>query len=182
MEFSLFVGVGSDGVNTLCRGAPLLAWLAGCALRPPPGAARGPGTRLWSLRTEQKLAYNVAASALQMKSGGLFEAYLETDPSNKARAKEAMAAALAEVRDKGLSEEELATAKAGLKSLFLRGNETKISRASTLASFQALGLGSDFFEAFAAEVDAVTLDEINAHARNTLDPAKAHWVLVGPKS
>jgi len=32
MEFSLFVGVGSDGVNTLCRGAPLLAWLAGCAL------------------------------------------------------------------------------------------------------------------------------------------------------
>jgi len=32
MEFSLFVGVRSDGVNTLCRGAPLLAWLAGCAL------------------------------------------------------------------------------------------------------------------------------------------------------
>jgi hypothetical protein len=32
MEFSLFVRVGSDGVNTFYRGAPLLAWLAGCAL------------------------------------------------------------------------------------------------------------------------------------------------------
>jgi len=32
MEFCLFVGVRSDGVNTLCRRAPLLAWLAGCAL------------------------------------------------------------------------------------------------------------------------------------------------------
>lgn len=142
---------------------------------------RGPGTRLWSLRAEQKLAYTVAASALQMKSGGLFEAYLEIDPANKAKAREALAAILAEVWEKGLSGEELATAKVGLKSLFLRGNETKISRASTLASFEALGLGSDFFEAFAAEVDAVTLDEINAHARSILDPAKAHWVMVGPK-
>ncbi len=143
---------------------------------------RGPGTRLWSLRTELKLAYNVAASALQMKSGGLWEAYLETDPGNTNKAKQAMAAALSDVREKGLTDEELTVAKAGLKSLFLRGNETKISRASTLASFEALGLGADFFEAFAAEVDAVTLAEINAHARNTLDPAKAHWVMVGPKS
>jgi zinc protease len=143
---------------------------------------RGPGTRLWSLRTEQKLAYNVAASALQMRSGGLLEAYLETEPANKDRARTALAAILSEVREKGLSGEELTVAKAGLKSLFLRGNETKISRASTLASFEALGLGADFFEAFAAEVDAVALDEINAHAKSVLDPAKGHWVMVGPRS
>ncbi|MCX6559994.1 MAG: pitrilysin family protein [Candidatus Aminicenantes bacterium] len=142
---------------------------------------RGPGTRLWSLRSEQKLAYNVAASALQMKQGGLFEAFLETDPSKTAQARTALGALLAEVHHTGLSAEELDVAKAGLKSLFLRGNETKISRASTLASFEALGLDASFFEAFAKEVDAVTLDEMNAHIRSVLDPAKAHWVLVGPK-
>lgn len=141
---------------------------------------RGPGTRLWALRTEAKLAYNVAALAAQMKDGGIIEAFLETEPGKEKEAGAAMERILADFRERGVTAEELEVAKIGLKAQFLRANETKASRASTLGTFEALGLGADFFTAFAREIEAVTLDEINAHIRVVFDPARAHRVVVGP--
>lgn len=141
---------------------------------------RGPGTRLWSLRAERKLAYNVSAAAAQMRQAGILTAVLETDASRREEARQAMAEVLEAVWRQGLSAEELAVAKAGLKTSFLRANETKLARAETLDLFESLGLGADFFEAFAAEADAVSLEEMNDRLRVLLDPARAHWVFVGP--
>lgn len=142
---------------------------------------RGPGTRLWTLRTEAKLAYNVAALASQMKDGGIIEAFLETDPGKEKEAEAAMERIVDDFRERGVTDEELEIAKIGLKAQFLRANETKDSRASTLSAFEALGLGADFFTAFAQEIEAITLDDINAHIRIIFDPARAHRVVVGPK-
>jgi zinc protease len=142
---------------------------------------RGPGTRLWALRTEAKLAYNVAALATQMKDGGFIEAFLETDPGKEKEAGAALERILDDFREHGVTAEELDIAKIGLKAQFLRANETKASRASTLCTFEALGLGADFFAAFAREVDEIAPDEINNHIRVVFDPARAHRVVVGPK-
>ena len=50
----------------------------------------GPGSRLWTLRTEKKLAYNVNAQAHAFAGGGLFAAYLETDGSKRDEARRAL--------------------------------------------------------------------------------------------
>ena len=141
---------------------------------------KGPGSRLWPLRTDLKLAYNVSAQALLMKDGGLLEAYLEVDALKKDAARDALRRALAELHEKGVGESELAETKAMVATEFLRANETRDRRTGTLGFFEAVGLGYEYFAAFPKEIGAVTTDEINAFIRSFADPAKASSVLVGP--
>lgn len=142
---------------------------------------KGPGSRLWGLRSEEKLAYNVNAQATQMKDGGILEAYLETDAAKKDTAAEALKKILAGLFEKGLDEEELQTAKVSAKAQFLRLNETKDKRAFTFVVFESLGFGFDFLTRFPQELEAVTLADMNAHIKNILAPEKASAVIVGPK-
>lgn len=143
---------------------------------------RGPGTRLWILRSERRLAYDVGAAVAPLRQAGVLIASLDTDSAKREEARRALDQALEAVWRDGLTAEELEVAKAGLKTSFLRANETKLARAETLDLFESLGLGADFFEAFAAEAEAVGPEEMNAHIRTVLDPARAHWVFVGPAS
>jgi predicted Zn-dependent peptidase len=141
----------------------------------------GPGSRIWGLRTEKKLAYSISAMATPFRHGGLFEAYLETDAAKTDASKEALAEELRRFYEEGISTEEFLAGKAVLRADFLRANETKSNRVSTLGFFESSGLGADFFDQFAAELSAVTLEEANAAIKRLLDPARASWVIVGPK-
>jgi predicted Zn-dependent peptidase len=142
---------------------------------------RGPGTRLWSLRAELKLAYAVAARATQMKSGGILESTLETEPGKGEEARIALDQALRDFAARGLTPDELEAARAEVKAQLLRGNERKDARAATLGTLEMLGLGAAFFEAFPAELGGVTLEEINAYIKDILAPDRASWVRIGPK-
>lgn len=143
---------------------------------------KGPGSRLWTLRTEEKLAYNVNAQTTIMKEGGILEAYLESDGTKCDAAKEALKNIIQELYEKGISSAELQEAKTLVKSNFLRANETKDKRTGTFGQFEALGLGFDYFAKFFGEVDAVTLDEINGYMKEVLNPEKSALVIVGPKN
>jgi zinc protease len=142
---------------------------------------RGPGSRLWPLRAEKKLAYNVNARATPMIEGGLLEAYLETDFSKTQAAREALASVLRDLGDRGIAPDELQIAKTFARADFLRSNEPKSSRSLTLGSFEALGLGAGYFERFLENMNGVTLGEINNFLRTVLDPANEAKVLVGRK-
>jgi len=142
---------------------------------------KGPGSRLWGLRSEEKLAYNVNAQVTQMKDAGILEAYLETDAAKTGAASEALKKILTGLFETGLSEEELQIAKASTIAQFMRLNETKDKRASTLVIFEGLGLGYDFFTKFSQDIEAVTLAELNSYIKNILAPEKASLVVVGPK-
>lgn len=142
---------------------------------------RGPGTRLWSLRAELKLAYAVTARATQMKSGGILESTLETEPAKGEDARISLEQALREFAARGLTADELEAARAEVKTQFLRGNERKDARAATLGMLEMLGLGATFFEAFSVELGGVTLEVVNAYIKDTLAPARASWVRIGPK-
>ncbi len=141
---------------------------------------KGPGSRLWPLRSELRLGYDVNARATPMRKGGLLEAYLITDA---ARAEEALTALRGVfdglVRD-GLGGDELRVTKACLRTQFLRDNEMKTSRARTIGSLEALGLGSGLFDRFPGAVEALTAEDMTAYLRAVLDPAKALTVVVGP--
>ncbi len=140
---------------------------------------RGPGSRLWPLRTEQRLAYNVNCRVTQMIDGGLLEAYLETDNSKRATALEALRSTIAELASSGIEAEEFATLQIMSKATFLRDNEARSPRAYTLGMFEALGLGYDFFSALPAEMDAVGLEEMNAFIKSVLGPGQSFEVIVG---
>jgi zinc protease len=143
---------------------------------------KGPGSRLWPIRTEKRLAYNVNARATFMRDGGLFEAYMETDATKKDAARDALNAAIRETWEKGISAAEFEEVKTFVRADFLRANETKARRAETLSLFEACGLGYEFFQKFFDELNALTLAEVNPYIRNVLNPDKAALVLVGPKS
>ena len=142
---------------------------------------KGFNSRLWALRTQQKLAYTVNSKATQMKFGGLLEAYLETDKEKKETALEALKTVMNELFESGITGEELEVTKTFSKASFLRDNETKTIRARNLALFEALGLGFTFLDRFSEEIDAISLEEINAFIKEFLDPEKGVEVIVGPK-
>lgn len=143
---------------------------------------KGQGSRLWPLRAERKLAYNVNCRVAQMRDGGILEAYLETEATKKESARDALRSVLDELSRNGISGEELQDAKNVAKTDFMRENEPKAARAGTLAFFEDAGLGVEFFNAFFSEVDALSLDEVNAALREMLAPERALEVTVGPNS
>jgi predicted Zn-dependent peptidase len=143
---------------------------------------KGQGSRLWPLRAERKLAYNVNCRVTQLQEGGVLEAYLETAAAKKEQAREALWSTLDDLCRSGIAEEELQEAKNVAKTAFMRDNESKAARAGTLAFLEAEGLGLEFFDGLFAEIDAVTLDEINAAIKEILAPGKALEVIVGPKA
>ena len=143
---------------------------------------KGPGSRLWPIRTEKRLAYNVNARATFMREGGVFEAYMETDATKKDAARDALKTVIRETWEKGIAADELAEVKTFVRADFLRSNETKARRAETLGLFEGCGLGYEFFQKFFDELNALTLDEVNLYVREFLNPDKAALILVGPKS
>jgi len=143
---------------------------------------KGVDSKLWSLRSKERLAYNVNSQATYLKEGGLLRAYLETENKNKDKALESLKQVLQLLHEKGISEEELQATKTSSKANFLRLNETKEARISSFSDLEALRLGYEFFGRFLTEVDAVSLEEINSFLKEILNPKKGVEVVVGPKS
>jgi predicted Zn-dependent peptidase len=143
---------------------------------------KGPGSRLWPLRAEKKLAYTVNAVATQFMDGGLLEAYLETDKDKQPDALEALRGVLADLYQGGVSDDDLRVARTSVWADYLRDNETKPPRTLNLAAFEAMGLGLEFFYELRSELDKVTLAELNAHLRSILAPEKGLAVIIGPRS
>jgi predicted Zn-dependent peptidase len=141
----------------------------------------GFGSKLWFLRSEEKLAYNVNAQATQMKEGGILEAYLETDAEKKEKACEALKKALQEVYEKSITEGELQATKTYSKAEFLWANETKAIRTRNFAFFEVLGLGSEFGSQLFSELDSINLQEINSYIKDILNLDKAVQIVVGRK-
>jgi zinc protease len=141
---------------------------------------KGPGSRLWPLRSELRLAYTVNALATPMRNGGLLEAYLETDGSKAEEALTALRATFESLVREGVGAEELRVTKACLRTQFLRDNEMKTPRARTIGTLEALGLGGDFFDRIPEAIERLTTEEMTAYLRSVLDPARALTVVVGP--
>lgn len=142
---------------------------------------KGAGSRLWPLRSTEKLAYVVDARATQMKEGGIIEAFLETDHTKKETAMEALRKVLEELFQEGADEDELEMTKIQAKASFLRTNETKEERTQNLAVLEALGLGYEFLTHLFKEIEDITLEEMNAYIEDILHPEKGVEIVVGPE-
>ncbi|HEX9903004.1 MAG TPA: pitrilysin family protein [Acidobacteriota bacterium] len=139
---------------------------------------KGVASRLWRLRQDEKLAYDVNCHYTPMKESSLLEAYLETENRKKDTALTALRQTLGEVWQKGVGADELEAAKKIALTDLLRANEAKSKRALNLAVYEALGLGFDFLEKIPALFEAVTVAEMNSFLSSNLDPERAVWVVI----
>lgn len=142
---------------------------------------KGFNSLLWPLRTKQKLAYVVNSRAVQMREGGVIEAYLETENAKKDTAFEELEKVIRALYEKGLNQEDLEATKIHTQAFFLRNNETRGVRLSSMAYFEAMDLGYDFINRYFDEINATTLEEMNTFIKAVLDPEKAIRVVVGPE-
>jgi len=142
---------------------------------------KGPGSRLWSLRMDERLAYNVDSRLTWMRNAGILEVFLETENAKSERAGQALERTLAEIWENGVTEAELEATKAMARAEFLRSVETKPERARRLGRFEVLGLGFDHIAGLPDAIDAVGLDAFNAFITDVLAPGRALRVTVGPE-
>lgn len=141
---------------------------------------KGINSKLWPLRSESKLAYNVNSQATILKESGFIEAYLETDNEKREQAEQALGKIIIDLYEKGIEEDELDTTKTYARSELLRDLETKRKKTSLAAAFESLGLGAEFINSLTIEIQAVTVDEFNTYLKKILDPNKNVTVIVGP--
>jgi len=143
---------------------------------------QGVASRLWPLRSREKLAYTVASRATQLEAGGLLEAFLETENEKKDRALSALRENLESLYREGMTAEDLDMTKRHTRTSFLRENEPKENRTFNYAAFEASGLGCGFVGDFPQEIESITLEEMNAAIRKIMDPEKAVTIVVGAET
>ena len=144
-------------------------------------ALAGQGGRLFTrLRDKKSLAYTVTAFRRPGLDTGVFAVYLACDPAKLAEAKKAVFRELETLREDGLTEDELETAKKYLLGNLLIGLQTNGSQAMLMALDELYGLGYDGTQRFIREIEGVTLKDIKAVAGKIIIPDGFVLVTVGP--
>ncbi len=141
----------------------------------------GMSSRLFiELREKRGLVYDIHSYAAQFRDTGTFNVYTGVDPKNAVEALKVVLAELDFLRNKGPTGEELTKARELSKGrLMLRMEDTR--NVSGWIGGQELLLGSvRSIDEAVAEMDAVTLEDLQRVARAIVDPAKLYLAVVGP--
>ncbi|MDX2016396.1 MAG: pitrilysin family protein [Planctomycetota bacterium] len=142
----------------------------------------GMSGRLFSeVREKRGLCYSVSASYRGDKDHGSVVAYVGTTPERAQQSLDVLAAELAKVRTPAgrVTPEEFRKAIVGFKSRLVFAGESTGARAASICSdFYRLGRARTLAE-IAAQVDAVTLDQVNDYAARR-SPGKLTIQTLGP--
>ncbi len=142
---------------------------------------KGAGSRMWLLREDKNLAYIAETELIRLKDAGILMLYAKTASETKNQVQMELSNILSALREAGLSPEEFAVTKEYSKSEILRHAETKHSRSLFAALFEEYGLGHDFLFHIDAEIDSVTLEEMDDFIEEILDPSHQVEVTIGPE-
>lgn len=130
---------------------------------------QGKGCRLFKVRDEQALGYEVRTQLLPGRDGGLWAAYLlgDQDPQTM---RDALLKTLSEVATgaKPFTDAEVARAKALLGAQRNQQRQLVLSRARALAWAESIGLGATFELEFERRIDAVKRADVERVARALL--------------
>ena len=133
-----------------------------------------------ALRVSSGLTYGASSTVQMGRLDGAItiNTYTKTDTTEKAI--DMALDVLKSLGDKGLTADQLASAKAYVKGEYpTRTVQTADQIASVLAEMELFGLGRDEVDQYFARVDAVTLDQANAVARKYYRTDNLTFVLLG---
>jgi len=136
------------------------------------------GRLFTEVRDKQGLAYSTGGAYPSRLGPGVLYMQLGTAPANQARAEAAMLGELERIRRDPVNPGELNRAKAYLLGQFALDRRTNARLAWYDAFFEVLGVGPDFADRYARDVEAVTADDLLRVARTYL--AAPTIVTLGP--
>jgi zinc protease len=134
------------------------------------------------LRDKEGLAYVTAFFVRSDLDPGYLGVYLATSPPREAQALQGIERILQEVRDKGISQEELEQAKAYLIGNYEINLQGPHAMASAMAFDERYGLGGDFYQRYHREIEQVTRADVLRIARKYIDLGAYALVIVRPVS
>lgn len=141
---------------------------------------KGIGSRLWSLRSREGLAYSLSAELQPNRDGMLLSVFLRTDGRRLAEAQAELERLLRGIHEQGIGESELQAAKAYARAVFWRQNESRERRAAFLAFLEGAGLSWRLAGDFAGRLENVVLEEFNGRLREWLAPERWFRLRIGP--
>jgi predicted Zn-dependent peptidase len=132
------------------------------------------------LREKRGLVYDVHSYSAHFLDAGAFNVYTGVDPKNAAEAAVVVLAELRRLREEGPTTAELTKARELSKGrLMLRMEDTR--NVGGWIGGQELLMGHvRSIEEAVAEMDAVTLEDLQRVAHEIIDPAKLYLAVVGP--
>ena len=141
----------------------------------------GMSSRLFvELREKRGLVYDISSYVSHFLDTGAFNVYTGVDPKNAVEALKVVVAELARLSERGPTSEELTKARELSKGrLLLRMEDTR--NVSGWIGGQELLQGTvRNVEEAVAEIDAVTLEDLQRLTREIIDPRRARLAVVGP--
>jgi predicted Zn-dependent peptidase len=122
------------------------------------------------VREKRGLAYSVYSYASHYLDSGQVALYVGTRPDNVAEAMEVIGGELRRLCDDGITEEELERARENVKGRTVLSMESTLTRMNRLGSSILMGVPLLSLDEVLAAFDAVTLDDVNALARELWRP------------
>ena len=133
-----------------------------------------------SIRERQGMAYYVSSALDANVARGPLAIRAGVSPANVDRAVASIDEEILRLVREGLTAEELDESRQYLIGSIPRSLETNAAIANFLQVAQFFGLGLDYDVRLPDLLRAVTLDAVNAAARQLLDPERASVVIAGP--
>ncbi|MEO0664661.1 MAG: pitrilysin family protein [Pseudomonadota bacterium] len=131
------------------------------------------------VREERGLTYSIASFLVPRDLSEMILGRVRSSNETIAEAIEVTRAEWARMAEEGVTEEELARTKTYLTGAYPLRFDGNGRIANILAGMQQSDLGIDYIATRNANVEAVTLEEINQVAREILRPEDLHFVVVG---
>ncbi|MBW4622739.1 MAG: insulinase family protein [Cyanosarcina radialis HA8281-LM2] len=132
------------------------------------------------LRDEQGLTYGVYSVFAAGRYEGPFFISMQTAPQDAQKAIASAIGVLKEVRDRGLTVEEIDSAKASLASGFNVGLADPDNLVSQILLDRVYGLSKEEIRNFTSKIQAVTPEQVNQAAKELLHPDRLVVVTAGP--
>lgn len=140
----------------------------------------GTSSRLWQkVREEKGLAYSVGASAAMYQDCGVFTIYAGTSPKQTGEVLDISLKELRSVVQNGITKEELELIKEQSAAAILLGLEDSATRAGTLARLEMVHGHQISIEETLENIEAVSLEEVQALAKEFFQTEKIAFAALG---
>jgi predicted Zn-dependent peptidase len=131
------------------------------------------------VREKRGLAYAVYSYASQYADSGQVALYVGTRPDNIGQAMDVIGTELRRLQEEGVTEEELERARENSKGRTVLSMESTLARMNRLGSSLLMGVPILTLDELLEQLDAVTLEDVNALARELFRPDQMSAAGVG---
>ncbi len=141
----------------------------------------GMSSRLFmELREKRGLVYDVSSYAYHFLDTGAFNVYTGVDPKKATEAVKVVMGELEKLRDRGPASDELTKARELSKGRMLMRMEDTRAVSGWIGAQELLLERVKTVEEIVAEMDAVTIEDLQRVARELIDPRQSYLAVVGP--